>query len=90
LLRFWMLCRWHCLSPPVQTGRGGGSRFGSPLAPFILCGGAWTHAPPVVAASGADAPPPLPQFLRGCSAVPRLFRDFFVTFTCLNMYLNFC
>jgi len=34
--------------------------------------------------------PTAPQFLRSSSAVPGLFRDLFVIFTCLNMYLNFC
>jgi len=47
------------------------------------------HAPPVVAASGADAPPPLPQFLRGCSAVPRLFRDFFCNFYMFEYVFKF-
>ena len=66
-----------------------GSHYKSPHALWISrrrvnpraasCGGVWRRR--AVTA---------PQFLRAPSAVPGLFRDLFVIFTCLNMYLNFC
>jgi hypothetical protein len=54
-----------------------GSHDGSPHASGFH-GGAWSRY-------AATAP----QFLRASSAVPGLFRDLFVIFTCFNMYLNF-
>ena len=74
-----------CVSYFVDNGgchRQRGKWRGKEAVPDLPCccfvfGDAWTHAPPVAAACGADAPPLLLQFQRA-SIVPGLFRDLFL------------
>ena len=74
LALFLVVLQVTTLSPIARKVKRGGSRFGSPSG-----GSAWTRRTTL-----------LPQFLRASSAVPGLFKDLFVIFTCLNMYLNGC